>query len=169
MAAFFDRYFDLVYGVALRLTGESTAAEDITQEVFSKVQSSAHTLDPRLDPAPWLVGITTNAFRDRWRSVADRIRRASVSLDGDRALHETLAARTPTPDEAYATRQREHRVQHAVVRLPADLREVVILHAYLGWGHDRIAELLGASHAAIRKRYSRGLRALAEMLEDLVR
>ena len=169
LTTFFELYFDLVYGVAFRLTGEVAAAEDITQDVFARVQASAHTLDASRDPAPWLVGIATNAFRDRWRSVADRIRRASVSIDGETGLRDTLAGSAPTPEQVYIGREREVRVQRALARLPEGLREVVVLHAYLGWGHDRIAESLGASHAAIRKRYSRGLAALATMLEDLAR
>lgn len=169
LADFFDRYFDLVYGVAFRLTGDREAAEDVAQDVFSKVQAAATTLDSGRDPAPWLVGITANAFRDRWRSVAGRIQRASVSLDAEPGLRDSLAGRGVTPEDEYFARVREDRVQQAVARLPEGLREVVVLHAFLGWSHDRIGESLGATHAAVRKRYSRGLSALAALLEDLVR
>jgi RNA polymerase sigma factor (sigma-70 family) len=169
MSDFFDRYFDLVYGIAFRLTGNREAAEDVTQDVFLKVQSAAPTLDADRDPAPWLVGITTNAFRDRWRSVAGRMQRASVSLDGESGLRESLPGRAAGPEEIFLGRARDERVQSAIARLPEGLREVVVLHAYLGWSHDRIGDALGATHVAVRKRYSRGLAALAGLLEDLVR
>lgn len=169
LSRFFDLYLGLVYGVAYRLAGDRETAEDITQDVFAKVHAAAGTLDAERDPAPWLVGITTNAFRDRWRSVGGRIQRSSISLDGDPGLRESLPGRGATPEDEYVARVREDRVQEAVARLPEGLREVVVLHAFLGWSHDRIGESLGASHAAVRKRYSRGLSALAALLEDLVR
>jgi RNA polymerase sigma-70 factor (ECF subfamily) len=167
MTAFFDRYFDLVFSVALRLSGDRGRAEDLTQEVFFKVHRAAHTLDPARDPAPWLVGITTNAFRDRWRSTAGRIDRHSASFDDDPALKETIAARTPGPVDDYVAAERERRLRAAIAALPEGLRTIVSLHDFAGWGHDRIAEALGITHDAARKRYSRALAALRRELEDL--
>ena len=46
------------------------------------------------------------------------------------------------------------------------LREVVVLYDYEGMSHKEIAVVLGASHAAVRKRYSRALAALATALKD---
>ena len=61
--------------------------------------------------------------------------------------------------------ERERIVQEALLELPDAAREVIVLHDYEGIAHDRIAEMLGASHAAIRKRYSRALKALGEILQ----
>lgn len=167
MASFFDRYFGLVYAVALRLSGDRDRAEDLAQEVFYKVNRAAHTLDPARDPAPWLVGITTNAFRDRWRSTAGRIDRHSASFDGDLVLRDTVAARTPGPVDDFVTGERERRLREAIAALPEGLRTLVSLHDFAGWGHDRIAEALGITHDAARKRYSRALATLRRGLEDL--
>ena len=41
-----------------------------------------------------------------------------------------------------------------------------MLRDYEGLGHAEIAEIVGASHAATRKRYSRALKRLAELLEE---
>src|SRR5689334_12157501 len=46
LETFFDHYFDLVFGLVLRLLGNRTAAEDVTQEVFFKVYRAADRLDP---------------------------------------------------------------------------------------------------------------------------
>jgi len=167
MAEFFDRYFDLVFAVALRLSGDREQAEDLTQEVFYKVQRAAHTLDPARDPAPWLVGVTTNAFRDRWRSTAGRIARHSASLDDESALRQSIPSRTPGPVEEFVTGERARRLRDAIAALPDVLRTIVLLHDFAGWGHDRIAVALGVSHDAARKRYSRALAALRRGLEDL--
>jgi len=167
LGAFFDRYFDLVFAVALRLAGDRDRAEDLAQEVFYKVSRAAHTLDPARDPAPWLVGITTNAFRDRWRSTAGRIERHSDSFDDDPLLRDTVAARTPGPVDTFVTGERERRVREAIAALPEGLRTIVTLHDFAGWGHDRIATALGITHDAARKRYSRALATMRRGLEDL--
>src|SRR5262249_1840197 len=91
LGRFFERYFDLVYGVSLRLLGSREAAEDLTQEVFFKVQRAAGQIDPQRDPAPWLTTIVYNAARDVWRSRAHQLERRSASLDADAAPAATLA------------------------------------------------------------------------------
>ena len=46
MGQFYDRYLDLVFGLAWRLLGDRTLAEDVTSEVFLKVHRAADRLDP---------------------------------------------------------------------------------------------------------------------------
>src|SRR5262249_28767345 len=58
LGQFYDRYLDLVFGLASRLLGDRTLAEDATSEVFLKVHRAADRLDPTRDPAPWLATIT---------------------------------------------------------------------------------------------------------------
>jgi len=166
LGRFFDRYFPRVHGLLLRLLGDETAAEDATQEVFLKVYRAIDRLDPDRDPAPWLTTIAYNLCRDRWRSVADRMDRRSSSLEGRPGLSSRLGDDGPDPEERTLALERQALVQRAVARLPEPQREVVLLHDYEGWTHERIARHLDASHAAIRKRYSRALSALAELLKE---
>ena len=81
LGAFYDRYLDLVFGVAWRLLGDRTRAEDAASEVFLKVHRAADRLDPLRDPAPWLTTITTNVCRDVWRSGAYRMSRRAADVD----------------------------------------------------------------------------------------
>lgn len=165
LGRFFDRYFDQVFGLVLRLLGDRTAAEDVTQEVFFKVHRAAHQMDPARDPGPWLATIATNACRDVWRSGAYRLGRRSASLDDDPQLAESLGTRADDPERGAITRERERLVQEAILALPEPLRMSILLHDYQGLSHQAIAELLGVEHAAARKRYSRALSALARRLK----
>ncbi len=65
LAVMFEHCFDAVYSLAYRLTGERTAAEDVSQEVFLKVHKATARLDPSRDhgiPAPgWRRSPTTPA------------------------------------------------------------------------------------------------------------
>jgi len=165
LGRFFDRYFDQVFGLVLRLLGDRTAAEDVTQEVFFKVHRAAHQMDPARDPGPWLATIATNACRDVWRSGAYRLDRRSASLNDDPQLAETLGTRADDPERGAIARERERLVQDAIRALPEPLRMTILLHDYQGLSHPQIAELLGVEHAAARKRYSRALSALARRLK----
>jgi len=166
LSRFFEVYFMTVYGTAYRLLGNRDAAEDITQEVFYKVHRAAHQLDPERDPAAWLAGITTNACRDLWRSRAHRMGKESSSLDDNPVVAARLASPGPDPEQDADRGEREALVQAALQELPDPMREVVVLHDYQGLTHDEIASMTGATHAAIRKRYSRALDRLGEILKE---
>ncbi len=165
MGEFFDYYFDRVFGLVLRLLGDRTAAEDVTQEVFFKVYRAAHQLDLARDPGPWLTAIAYNACRDLWRSSAHRMSGKSRSID-DEGVAEPLASTANDPEQDALMRERERLVRAALAELPEQLRTPVLLYEYQGMSHQEIAELLGIEHAAARKRYSRALAALAKLLKD---
>ena len=167
LATFFEFYFDRVYGLAYRLLGDRTSAEDVTQEVFQKVYKAASQLDPTRDPGPWLTTITHNACRDFWRSKAFRLGRRSQSLEDTEGLAEVLPAPGESPEEALLREERARQVQAAILKLPEDLRSVVILHDYQGLGHEDIAAMIGTTHAATRKRYSRAMSRLAMLLRNV--
>jgi RNA polymerase sigma-70 factor (ECF subfamily) len=167
LSTFFEFYFDRVYGLAYRLLGDHASAEDVTQDVFQKVHKAAPQLDTSRDPGPWLMAITHNACRDYWRSKAFKLGRKSQSLESTEGLVETLAAPGESSDEALVREERARRVQAAIQELPEELRSVVILHDYQGLGHEEIAMMIGATHVATRKRYSRALSRLATLLKDV--
>jgi RNA polymerase sigma-70 factor (ECF subfamily) len=168
LGAFFDHFFGPLYGLAFRLTGERTAAEDLVQDVFLRVYLAIDRLDPDRDPAPWLITVTYNAFRDRWRSWEGRRARKSRSIEESGYLSEVLPAPGPDPEQAALLAEREKLVQGAITELPVELRAVVVMRDYLGLGHEEIAEITQVSHGAIRKRYSRALKMLAKKLRGVL-
>jgi RNA polymerase sigma-70 factor (ECF subfamily) len=169
MTAFFEFYFDRIYGLTYRLLGERTAAEDVTQEVFYKVYRAAHQLDPTRDPTPWITAIAYNACRDLWRSGAHRMARRSGSIEGDPVVAARLTARGGDPEREALAEERRRQVLDAIQRLPEPLRVAVVLHDYQGLSHQEIAGLTGVNHAAARKRYSRALAMLGTMLKESMR
>ena len=166
LAAFFERYFDRVYGLVFRMLGDRGQAEDAAADVFLKVARSADRLDPARDPMPWLATIAANSCRDLWRSGAERMRRSSVEID-DPALK--LSSGRNDPVEDALRDERERAVREAVDALPEDLRESVLLYDYAGMSHEDIARTLGVTHDAARKRHSRALAALGKALGDRLR
>jgi RNA polymerase sigma factor (sigma-70 family) len=159
LGRFFDTSFPYVYSIAMRLTGNRETAQDITQEVFLKVYRAADRLDTDRDPKPWLTTITYNACRDLGRRAAAR---PEVAVD---ALK--VGERQPgpdTPEDELLRRERERLVERALLELDVPSRAAVILYDYCGLSHEEIAKVMGASHAGIRKRYSRALKRMAEII-----
>ena len=167
LAEFFEATFADVYGLALRMLGDRQTAEDVTQEVFLRVQKAASTLDPARDPRPWLRTIAANLCRDHWRSFGARVARQSHPVDEDTDRAAPLRSDGPAPDAGLLQAERADRVQDAIGQLSPDLREVVLLRDYEGLDHGTIARIVGASDAAVRKRYSRALARLGELLQDV--
>ena len=165
LGAFFERYFDRVYGLVYYLLGERTAAEDVTQEVFLKVHRAAAQLDAARDPAPWLAAIAYNTCRDLWCSSGDRMRRRSASIEQDAAVNLRLAHHDD-PERLALQAERERLVREAIARLPEPMRAAVLLYDYQGLSHQEIAQMTRLNHAAARKRYSRALSALGKLLRE---
>jgi RNA polymerase sigma-70 factor (ECF subfamily) len=165
LGRFFDRYFDRIHGLACRLLGDRPAAEDVAQEVFLKVYRACDRLDPARDPWPWLVAITCNACREHWRGRHVRASARAVPLE-DVVEREADPEAVDDPAASVDRGRRAERVQRALAELPPPLREVVVLHDWRGHSHQEIAEMLGATYVAIRKRYSRALAALGTRLRE---
>ena len=167
LGQFYDRYLDLVFGLAWRLLGDRTLAEDAASEVFLKVHRAADRLDPARDPAPWLATITTNVCRDVWRSGQYRMSRRAADVH-DPAAAASLSSGRNDPEADTLSRERERLVQEALLSLPEPLRASIVLHDYQGLDHREVAEVLHIAHDAARKRYSRALAALELRLRGRV-
>ncbi len=163
LGKFYERYVDLVFGLAWRMLGERVLAEDAASDVFLKVHRAADRLDPSRDPAPWLVTITTNVCRDLWRSGAYRMSRRAADVD-DPASAAVLSTGRNDPEQDLLGSERERLVQAALLELPEPLRTAIVLHDYQGLDHRQVAEVLHIAHDAARKRYSRALTALEQKL-----
>jgi RNA polymerase sigma factor (sigma-70 family) len=163
LGRFFDAAFSYVYSLAYRLTGDRHAAEDVTQEVFLKVHRAADRLDVERHPRPWITTITYNACRDVARRRSARPESPVDATEiGER--HEAPG----TPEEEVLRRERERLLERALGELDEESRAVVILHDFGGHSHEEIAEIVDASHAAVRKRYSRALGRLREIMRGLM-
>jgi RNA polymerase sigma-70 factor (ECF subfamily) len=166
LAALFDHYFNRIFNLAFRLLGERTAAEDVTQEVFLRVHRAAHQLDTQRDPGPWLMTITANLCREQWRSRAGRQAKRTASLDARPEMAAAVPNGGAGPDSKVLEADRDRFLGEAIDKLPEAMRLVVVLHDLQGMTHEEISEIVGDEAAAVRKRYSRALQKLRELLPD---
>lgn len=151
------RYGRQIYNYAYRLTGDTHDAADLVQEVLLRVRAGIDRYTPGSFEA-WLWRITRNAFVDELRR---RRRRPTVEmLDADRLLH----ASTPSPDEVLAQVRLSDDVQAALLKLPFEFRECVVMCDVVGLAYEEIAVAVGVPVGTVRSRLHRGRRRLRELL-----
>lgn len=143
-------YARSVYQQAYLYTGDRSMAEDVTQSVFL---SAYRHLDALESPRAWLGQATRNASRNMLRGH----RRGRTE-----ELPEDLA--DPNSDPARTFREMD--VLRAILALPADLREVIVLVYYEDRSTRDAAAILRTPAGTVRSRLTRARRILRTMLEE---
>jgi len=151
-----------VTAVALAITRDVPASEDIAQEAFLSAWQHLKRLQNPASFLPWLRQIARNLARDHLRAARHR------PLDGETAeLAIALAADpAPTPQQQIIEDERERAAAELISALPEDSRETLLLFYREGQSSQQVAALLGLSDAAVRKRLSR---ARQDLREDLLK
>ncbi len=149
-----------VTAVALAITRDVPASEDIAQEAFLSAWQHLKRLQNPSSFLPWLRQITRNLARDHLRANRHR------PLDGEGAeiAIELAADPSPTPMQRLVEDEREHAAAELISALPEESREVLLLFYREGQSSQQVALLLGLSDAAVRKRLSRARQSLREDL-----
>ncbi|HET8548455.1 MAG TPA: RNA polymerase sigma factor [Bryobacteraceae bacterium] len=144
----YNRYSPVVFRFALRLSGDTAAAEDITAETFLRVWAAP--VPPRTETVQaWLLTIARNLFLHERR----RAWRSSPLGDYDRGVE-------PVRDE---TREEWERVAAAVREMAEPDRTILLLRAEEELPWDDIARIVGLTAAAVRVRAHRARLRLAEL------
>lgn len=166
---------DALFGVALRLTRERAAAEDLVADSVVQAWSAIRTLDDRSRFRPWLFRIMHNRFLSDCRRRAVRPPEASwceLVEDGDgeevSALlleqSEGFLAWWATPEQEVINRMLGEQIRAAMDSLPESFRVVIQLVNVDGLAYDEAAEVLGVPSGTIRSRMKRGRTLLQKAL-----
>lgn len=156
-----ERHADAAFGLAYRICGKRSVAEDIVQEAFLAVWRSGARYDrARGSVRTWMLGIVHNRAVDALRrSGVHERRRAS-----DEGLEETLQA--PERTESQAVENAISRdIRGALGELPAEQRRVIELSYFGGFTHVEIASMLDTPVGTVKGRMRLGLHKLRDRLQ----
>jgi RNA polymerase sigma-70 factor (ECF subfamily) len=162
-----------VYAICYRFTGSAADAEDLTQEVFLKMDRNLASFDPaRGSFNTWLTTLTRNLLVDNYRR--SRLERASDSLDetydgedDGPTRAERLADTGRSQEQQYAGLELRAQIQEALKQVSPELREAVILRDLEDMDYKEIAEILGVPQGTVKSRISRGRAELARLLKRI--
>lgn len=156
----FETHKDRVYSLALRSTGDSAAAWDLTQEVFIKVFSKLGEFRQQAKFETWLYRIVVNACIDARRKSS-----RFVPFD-ERGKGGGMFENRPQ-ERNYLRRQVREAVEGAVARLTPKVRAAILLRYVEGLSYEEIGEILGCPAGTVAARLNRGHKILARELAEL--
>ncbi|EEF59232.1 RNA polymerase sigma factor [Pedosphaera parvula] len=152
--ALVQQHTNLVFGTALRRTGNATAAEEITQNVFLILARKAIWLQSHTSLAAWLHHTTLFEARQWWRGESRRQRREQTAI----ALETTM--KTPAADSHALS----DALDEALLALPERDRQALLLRFFEGRNHREVGLALGIGEDAARKRVDKALDQLSGIL-----
>ena len=160
MRALYRTYGSELYGFALSCLGDRGQAEELVQEVFTRVWRHAQSFDPdKASFRTWLYGIARNAIIDLKRRQSVRPALA--------AHPETQEQQPATEDDAFERALLRWQVATALERLTPEHRQVIRLAHFQGLTLREIAERTGIPLGTIKSRTSYALRGLRLALEEM--
>ena len=170
----FDAHKDRVWTVALRFTGDESAAHDVTQQVFLKLFTSIAGFRHESNFKTWLYRLVANEcmdeFRKRRRLVPFDFLRHSFSDERDEECGEVEMKdyrQEPLQEERLARLEISDAVLTALMQLKPKLRMAIVLKYFEDLSYEQMAETLGCSMGTVASRLNRGHKALAQKLAHL--
>ena len=153
LALLYRRRQGSVYRFALQMSGSTSIAEDVTQEVFLFLMREGHVFDPaRGTLSAFLLGVARNHVLRRMR--VDQVL-TPIGDDGEEEANLAVVETDLCPLEGLARAETVELVRRAVLSLPAKYREVVVLCELQDLSYEEAAEILGCALGTVRSRLHR--------------
>jgi len=158
-------HMERLYRLSFRLTGNRPDAEDLFQEVLTRMFARLEELAGLSDPGPWLCRVLYNQFVDDRRRYA---RRRLVSVSEDALPGATIdSVADPRPDATSPEQLFDiNRLQAAIEQLSDEHRLVVMLHDAEGYKLEEIQSITGDPIGTVKSRLHRARARLRDLLDD---
>lgn len=159
-----EQYQHRLLRYLIYLTRNRELAEDLFQETWIRVLERGHQYDGKREFSTWLYVVARHLAIDYLR------KKNPVSLDGLMEQDEDSASLEPRDSrplafELLARRQQLERISEALIAIPAEYREAIVLRFQDELALEEIATVTGARLGTVKSRLYRGLSILMERLE----
>ena len=156
----YERFAGLVFGLALRMSGDPEEAADLSQETFLRVYRHLGRFRGGSSLKTWIYRVTVNCCRSKLR----RRRRRAFERSVDSL--EQLPDGRSGPEEQALGHDLGRRFAAALGELPVAFREAVLLRDVEGLSYGEIGDVLGVRIGTVRSRIARGRERLRGLLEE---
>lgn len=140
-------YGDMLFRICLVMLCNDQDAQDAVQDTLCRYMEHAPQFRGVEHERAWLIKVAANRCRDVHRG---RLRHPTVSLD---------------EVSTYCEMPEQSGVLAALMKLPDKLKTVIYLHYIEGYKTEEIAEMLGITVNAVKKRLQRGRKSLQLLLQ----
>ncbi len=155
-----------VYALCLRMVGNTTEAEDLTQEAFLQLFRKIHTFRGESAFSTWLHRLSVNIVLMRLRKKAlaqtslEEITEPDEEMDGPRMEF-------GVPDLLLTGSIDRINLQRAIDQLPLGYKAAFVLHDIEGYEHHEVAEIMGCSAGNSKSQLHKARMHLRELLQEL--
>lgn len=151
-----DRYQRPLYNTALRMTGDSEEARDITQEAFVKAYERLSEYKPEHKFFSWVYRILINDTLNHLKQ-----RKLTQGLDADYISQERL------PDEEFDARRRSELIEHALRALSFEQRIVIVMRHFNDMSYLEMSTILSLPEKTVKSRLYSARQNLAALLSQM--
>jgi RNA polymerase sigma-70 factor (ECF subfamily) len=151
-----------VYSLCLRMTANTAAAEDLTQEAFLQLFRKIGTFRGESAFSTWLHRMAVNVVLMQLRKKGLPVVSLEDSLDSEQ---ETPKKELGTADPSLAGSIDRLQLQRAVETLPPGYRTIFLLHDVEGYEHNEIADMVGCSIGNSKSQLHKARMKLRELLK----
>jgi RNA polymerase sigma-70 factor (ECF subfamily) len=157
LGVLFERHHVSLFNFFLRLTGSRQLSEDLVQEAFIRILKYRKSFRLGGEFRPWLYKLARNAVAAHFRKHGrDHLPPGEP---------EERVCQSPLALEEMQRTEDARLLRAALMRLPWERREVLLLSRFGELRYDQIAELLGCSVGAVKLRVHRAVRQLREVFD----
>jgi RNA polymerase sigma-70 factor (ECF subfamily) len=152
------RYRKVAIGVAYRICGDGSLAEDVAQLTFIRIWEKLHSFRPGGNFRGWMCRIAANL-------TVDELRKKKPTADIDKL---PLTDSDQGPERAALKDERAAVVRRAIMTLPTHSRAALILREYEGMSYKEIANTLGIPIGTVKSRINDARRRLHIELSEFM-
>lgn len=152
-------HIDALYGYALALTRNMTAAEDLVQDTYLRATSAAHRPEIDSNLKSWLFVI----MRNTWLNEVRHNNSGPKFVDMDSA-GQPVDQLQENPHVVYLRKLERQQVQQAIASLPDAYREIIVLRDIEGFTYQEIATVLDCPAGTVMSRLGRARGKLRKLL-----
>src|SRR5271157_2786712 len=165
-----ERYQSKVFSIIYGILRNHNDAEDIAQQVFTKVYFSIGSFDFRSSLLTWVYKITVNECYDylRKRKVRRLVYESDFSHDDALRAESSEHARDPRPSAEIAVAQRDLALK-LLARLSEEERSLLLLKEVEGHSVEELAEMTGINENTIKVKLFRARQKLVKVARRLSR
>jgi RNA polymerase sigma-70 factor (ECF subfamily) len=164
----YKEFYPKIFRYLTRLSGQHEV-EDITQEVFEKVNRGLKSFKGESKVSTWLYRIATNTAIDRMRPLSFQRSSGYTNLEDSLGIEDKNVwsgdRKTPT-DQTIIRREMSECVREFVDKLPPDYKTVILLSELEGFKNKEIADILQVSLDTVKIRLHRARAKLKKELND---
>ncbi len=164
MDATLSFYMDGLYGYAMVLTGDETVAADLVQETYVRAMKPNSRLRGDSNIKAWLFTILRNIRLNQLQQ--QRTKPSMLELDADEDTADLIIETAREPHALYVSKVEVEQVREALMRLPLEFREIILLREYGELSYQEIAALLDWPPGTVMSRLARARSKLRTLLSD---